>query len=147
MSEIYAQIVNRWPVALSDADFAGRNHIFESEDDYQAYCLANMDAKPIVVEPPPEVSEQVVWLEKLLGGWVDPDTGIKLKTNESARILFSDAMGLMREELDAGEITGETLRPIWDYDEQMHVLKVNDLRSLLRRYGKAWQQMFAEFAP
>lgn len=147
MNEVFAKIVNRWPVELRDYDWPERNHVFKSEDEYRSYCEINSDAKPIVVDAPPEALDQSIWLGKLAAGWVDPDTGIKLKTTEPARILFSDAMVLMREELDAGEITGETLRPIWDYDEQMHVLKVNDLRALLRRYGNAWQQMFAEFAP
>jgi len=147
MSQIFAKIVNRWPMELRDVDWPERNHVFESEVAYIEYCEVNEDARPVAVDAQPEVSQQNVWLEKLGAGWVDPVTGIKLKTTESARILFSDAIGLMREELADGDITLETLRPIWDYQEQMHVMKVSELRSLLKRYGQAWQQMFAEFAP
>ena len=144
---IYAKLVNGWPAEIRGDDWHERSRVFETQEDYDAYCEENAALKPVVVESVPEPDAIDVWQEKLNGGWVDNFTQIKLKTNKEARDLFTGQVVMLREALDAGVLTADTELSIWDYYEQEHVLTVAQLRGLLLRYGIAWKQMFDDFAP
>ncbi len=86
-----------------------------------------------------------VWNEKL-DGYITID-GIKLKSSEKARSLFSDQINLFRELIDAGTITLNTQWSIWDADNIEHKLTVGEVKELLAQYGIAWYQMYVKYAP
>ena len=144
---IYAKLVNGWPVEIRGDDWQESNHSFNSQKELDAYLSDNIASKPVMHEVPPQKEASEIWQEKLDGGWLDQLTNIKLKTNKEARDLFTGQVVMLREALDAGVLTADAELSIWDYHEQSHTLTVSQLRGLLLRYGIAWQQMFAEFAP
>lgn len=138
---------NGWPVDMRPVPFPESNITFDDDAAFTEYCAANAHLAPPNVEVQTELTDAEIWAEKLAGGWVDPVTSIKLKTNEAARNLFQGQSGLMREAVELGSASNDTPVSIWDFYEQEHVLSLLEMRLLLLRYGFAWKAMFDEFAP
>lgn len=146
-STIYARIENEWVFEVREQPWDGSNHEFSCVAEFEAYCEAHADKKPV---PSPEndaLSEAEVWREKLAGGWTDPVTRIRLKTDEGARNLFSGQMTKAAYKVQNGKCDGSEITVIWDYEDRPHYMSINSLIELLVRYGDAWEQMFVQYAP
>ena len=136
---------NGWPLERRDEEWPEQNIVFKTEEDLTGWIVEHEAVRPVVV--PDGQTDSEIWQDKLAGGWVDDVTGIKLKTTEAARNLFSGQVTMIREAIDAGILNGSVPLEIWDYNEQPHTLTVTELRGLLLRYGLAWAQMFNQYAP
>lgn len=142
---IYARIVNNWPVEIRDVHWPQCNLEFSSVGDYEKYCEDNAVSRPASADVPRSAEE--IWADKLAGGWTDPVSGIKLKTNEAARNLFIGQFVLIQAGIMGGKIQPTDNRSIWDADEVEHKLSAYEILELLGRYGAAWEGMFNKFAP
>jgi hypothetical protein len=101
----------------------------------------------LATPPAPTEDTTASWEAFLAGSITDPDTGIALKASFKARNDFVGQVTLIREALDAGLLTAASPMSIWDAANTEHALTVAQIRSLLLRYGIAWQTAFNQLAP
>lgn len=87
------------------------------------------------------------WEAFLADGWTDSITGIKLATDTSARSKFTSYAAYLRDQLDLGKMTNDTLIQIWDFDGNPHTLTVLQCRNLLADWGTNWLSNYAQYAP
>lgn len=100
--------------------------------------------------PPPELAENVVWQQHLEAGWTDAGeggTGLKLKTTVQAQNRFVGLSALIDKGLALAQMDASTQIPIYDFNDERHLLPVSTLQPLLFRYGMAWAAMFDQYAP
>lgn len=92
---------------------------------------------------------QEIW-DNFLAGYIPVPHGegfIELKANRQARNDFIGQATLLREAIDAGLLTNESVTSIWDRSNVEHTLTVAECRTLLVRYGILWHNSFNELAP
>jgi hypothetical protein len=92
-------------------------------------------------------AEVNAWQIALTAGYFDADTGIKLKTTPNAQQQFTAFSALMREGLELGAISNETMQTVWDYSDASHQLTTLQTRGLLFRYGVHCKTLFDALAP
>jgi len=96
----------------------------------------------------PQPDWEALWITELAEraataqGWPDPETGIHLAVDERSQQLFTGLAGLIRDELELGVRTQDTLESIWDAAGVEHSLPTSTLRSLLVRYGRFLKTQF-----
>ena len=100
-----------------------------------------------ILPPPPPKTDAEIYAEHLALGYLDPVTGIKLKTVETAQAKFTSQVALLQVALGAGAITTSSDTQIWDYENQPHTLTVAGTFGLLLRYGLHCQYLFATYGP
>lgn len=81
-----------------------------------------------------------IYKDKLDAGYLDTETGIKLKTTQSAQAEFSQTMVLMN-------MLPDGTYSIWDYNDAELKLPKADIVALLGRYGTFCYQLFCDYAP
>lgn len=140
-----------------------RGTVIAHQDDPPAYIIqtatetigapANGTPSPEAVEhdlanPPAQPEDTTAeWEQFLAGSITDPVTGIALKASFKARNDFVGQVTMIREALDAGFLTPETVDSIWDANNVEHSLAVAEIRGILLRYGFQWHQAFKQLAP
>lgn len=80
-------------------------------------------------------------------GYVDAETGIKLKTTERATMLFSQLASQLTLGLSIGQTQAADTRNITDFFDAEHELTVSNLCQLLYRYGVYCEQLRHDYAP
>lgn len=98
---------------------------------------------PPVIEPDPAIA----WNAFLDGFITDSVTGLELKANIAACNRFSAMETLLKSAIEHGAVTGESPVSLWDRSNVEHTTTVTACRSLLLRYGIAWQAAFNALAP
>ncbi|WP_438482725.1 hypothetical protein [Oleiharenicola lentus] len=112
---------------------------------------ANVESDIASAQPPPLTPAQI-YAAQLAVGFLDADTGVKLKTTERARSMFTSQATLIQ--LALGVLPLEARAPflaspqqIWDFNDEEQTLSTADLIGLLLRYGQHWQTLFNQYAP
>lgn len=129
------------PVVENPAEFDPSTHK-RTLDRYEI-SAAKVIRHWIVAEKTP----QEIYDEHLAAGYVDAETGLKLKTTERAIELFSQLASHIVLALSLNEVELSTSRVIFDYDDAPHELTIGDLRPLLYRYGLHCAQIHHDYAP
>jgi len=91
--------------------------------------------------PPPTEEELAATYDEAFALWqstgykllVKPE-GFSLDIGDSARVAFSQMLGLVSEALDLGVITNETLQTIADKDGQIHAVTTLRFRQIMVGY-------------
>jgi hypothetical protein len=99
-----------------------------------------------VPEAPP-INQQAIYDEKLVLGYVDTQTGIRLKTTQSAQNKFTSQVTLISLALSKNVMTQATPVQFWDFNDEEKVLTVSDFLSLMLRYGSFCSNLYSVFAP
>jgi hypothetical protein len=112
---------------------------------WRANKIANGWAPP---PPSPRVkTDAEIYADQLAAGYLDPVTGIKLKTTEGAQAKFTSQVTLLQVAIGAGALTTSSPTQLWDFDDNPHTLTVAQAFGLLLRYGLHCQTLFATYGP
>jgi hypothetical protein len=116
----------------------------EALAEWEANELAN-GWTPAVV--PIQKTDEEIYAEHLALGYLDPVTGIKLKTVETAQTKFTSQFTLLSGALQVQAVFPNTPTQVWDFADQPHTLTVEQVLGLLLRYGFHCQTLFANYGP
>ncbi len=107
------------------------------------------DLNSVIRYNPPLTRDQELQIFQgiLNQGYTDSSTGIKLKADQTSINWFTSQITALKEGIDLGAITNDTIQSVWDYDDVEHKLTVLEIRQLLFRFSIYITQIFAQYAP
>ena len=96
------------------------------------------------VAPPDQAA---IWAEQQALGYLDAETGFKLKTTEKAQGDFAAMTTLVMLAMQGGGMSGSTGITFWDFNGEQRPITAGAYLALMFRYGLHCKAMFDEYAP
>lgn len=134
------------PIASTDTEFSD----LQSAQNYAVSIGLSSDVVREVEDLPaplPDPTSYDVFDQKVEMGYPVPGTPYFLALHDSDRTQFSAMLILIRELLDAGYITDDTMQSIKDKDENIINITTAQFRNIMIGYGIYYKTIWNECEP